>query len=111
MQSMVQAVLDVAAQAGVAALAVPLLGAGRAHWPVLLVAKALIANVLEAAHRTPKVTSLKVGACGHDSHQLKTVNVLCQLQRCLPQGLCRLSPQVNRFSLLSVGFRMRGYHE
>ena len=60
MQSMVQAVLDVAAQAGVNTLAMPLLGAGRAQWPLIPAAKAHVAKVLAAAYCRPVGTRLKV---------------------------------------------------
>lgn len=60
MQSMVQAVLDVAAQAGVTTLAMPLLGAGLAQWPVVPTAKAHVAKVLAAAYCRPGGTRLKV---------------------------------------------------
>lgn len=62
MQSMVQAVLDVAAQAGVTAIAMPLLGAGKAQWPVRLAAKAHAAKILNAAYCQSGGTRLKVGA-------------------------------------------------
>lgn len=49
MQSMLQAVFDIAAKAGVITIAMPLLGAGLAQWPIHLTAAAHIAKVLEVA--------------------------------------------------------------
>ena len=65
MQSMIQAVLDLAALLQVTSLAMPLLGAGHAQWPVNLTAKAHISKVLEAAHSKPEGSPLKVGAYLH----------------------------------------------
>lgn len=59
MQSVVQAVLSAAAKAGITTLAMPLLGAGLARWP-MLVAKAQVAEVLQAAHHRSGGTRLQV---------------------------------------------------
>ena len=60
MQSMFQAVLSAAAKAGITTLAMPLLGAGLARWPMLVAAKAQVAEVLQAAHHRSGGTRLQV---------------------------------------------------
>lgn len=65
MQSMVQAVLDLAAVLQFTSLAVPMLGAGHAEWPLLLSASSHIRKVLEAAQSKPGGTTLEVGVQLH----------------------------------------------
>ena len=60
MQSMVQAILTVAADAKVDSIALPLLGCGQAGWPIALAAKAQIAELVEAALTGSAGSTLKV---------------------------------------------------
>lgn len=54
--------MNVAAGAGVSALAMPLLGAGVAQWPVVLAAKVHVAMVLDAAYSRSARRRVQVGA-------------------------------------------------
>ena len=105
MRSMVEAVLDVAAQAGVTTLAMPLLGAGLAQWPVLAAAKAHVAEVLETAYYKPEGTRLEVSVCDsyHRHQPAQTLEHAMTVQRCLPQH-CVLPFEATG---LAVGCRMK----
>ena len=106
MRRMVWSVLDVAAQARVTSVALPLLGAGIAGWPIAVAAKAHIEEVLEMAEQDLAGSSLKVGLYFSCSIYLSCCHCSCTAEfaeRCSSfQSMS--SHYCNTGSLLRVSF-------